>query len=58
MGSNGGELTGWDPYFTAFDRFSDACFGEVCEGIPAMAKQNKITALASAYNGSIALETP
>jgi hypothetical protein len=58
MGSNGGELTGQNPYFTVFDCFSDACFGEVCAGVLAITKQNKITALASAYNGSIAIKIP
>jgi hypothetical protein len=27
MGSNGGELTGWDPYFTAFYVFAAVGFG-------------------------------
>jgi hypothetical protein len=58
MGSNGGELTGQNPYFTVFDCFSDACFGEVCGGVPATVKQNKITALASAYNESDRPQNP
>jgi hypothetical protein len=58
MGSNGGELTGQNPYFTVFDCFSDACFGEVCHGSEAMLKQNKITALASSYNGAMVFRIP